>query len=141
MTLLRADSGEGTYGDPIALGIRCKSGVTDVLIAWESFLGTDKTTVTHRVGEAPAQTIEWGISTDHTITVYPIRRSVPVPPGWGMTEIPGTHPLEFILELLEADIPRLVVRVVPYGESPITAIFDLTGMENAVEGVRAACGW
>jgi hypothetical protein len=32
-------------------------------------------------------------------------------------------------------------RVTPYNAAPITAVFDLTGIEQAAAGVRASCNW
>lgn len=35
----------------------------------------------------------------------------------------------------------LLVRFTPFNESPVTAEFNITGVENAVETLREACNW
>jgi len=128
---LLADSGKGTYGDPVVLEIACQDGKTGLMINWESYLGIDDPNVTWRIDDAPARTYKWTISTvEYDITFFP-----PYLYGSGETPVP----LTFITKLMEAD--QLIARVEPYMGPSITAFFDLTGMENAVEGVRSACGW
>ena len=124
MALLKADSGEGTYGDPIFLAIRCRSNETNAYISWESYLGLDSPRVTYRIGSATAQSKLWSLSTNNQTTFYP-----------------GTQAavIAFIKELMAAD--QFAAQVTPYSESPITAIFDPTGMENAAMGVKLACDW
>jgi type VI secretion system protein VasI len=36
---------------------------------------------------------------------------------------------------------KLVARMTPYSESPFTATFDITGLEDAAKSVRKECGW
>src|SRR6266566_2151972 len=67
------------------------------------------------------KTENWGVSTDHTATFY------------------HSDPVAFIQELMAAD--RFVAQVIPYNESPITAVFDLTGLQTAVKPLRDDCAW
>ena len=125
---LAADSGEGMNGDPVGLDIICLEGLTGLGISWGSYLGMDDPDVTYRIDDAPAETRQWTISsTDYEGTFFP----------YSSRKDPST--LAFIQKLMEAD--QLIARVDPYMGASITAIFDLTGIENALEEVRAACGW
>ena len=36
---------------------------------------------------------------------------------------------------------KLAVKITPYMSAPLTALFDLTGFEQAMEPLRDACGW
>ncbi|MGQ4879814.1 type VI secretion system-associated protein TagO [Billgrantia sp. LNSP4103-1] len=36
---------------------------------------------------------------------------------------------------------RLTVRATPYGQSPITVTFDITGLEDEIQPLRQACNW
>jgi type VI secretion system protein VasI len=36
---------------------------------------------------------------------------------------------------------QMIVRMMPYSQSAFTATFDITGVEDAVQPLRAACGW
>lgn len=36
---------------------------------------------------------------------------------------------------------RLLARMMPYGESPMTTRFDISGTEEAIEPLRETCGW
>jgi type VI secretion system protein VasI len=126
--MLVATSGQSTYGHPILLVLRCKSHQTEVFIGWGTHLG-DHAEVTVQVGSAKARTSAWGVSTDHTATFY------------------HEDPVAFIKELVGAErsqgspAGRFVAQVTPDDESPITAIFDVKGLEFAVKPLREACGW
>ena len=128
LAMLYATSGQGTYDDPVSLAIGCYKGSTSFAIDWKSLLGMDDLDVTYRIDDAPAETQRWTISTvDYDTTFFPAvyRQDAPV--------------LAFIQKLMEAD--QLLARVQPYSGASITATFDLTGMDVAVEEVRVACGW
>ncbi len=109
---------------PPWLGIDCLEGPTSLYVFWGYYLGIDDPEVTYRIDDAAADTRRWTIWTGDTSS----------------TSFPGPQAsvLAFINELLKAD--ALMVST-PYKRTSITAAFDLTGMENAVEGMRAACGW
>lgn len=118
--VLAADTGNSRFGDVVSLIVRCSSRELNVYINWNDYLG-DSAEVLTRVGSAKATTTRWPLSTDSQATFYP------------------NNPKTFINQLLRVD--RLVAQVTPYNESPVTAIFDLTGMDMALEPVRDACGW
>lgn len=118
--MLQANSGSGIYGDPINLIFRCRSGDLDAYVAWESFLGLDDVMVTHRIGSQEAEQSYWGLSTDYQATFYP-----------------GTAQ-HFISQLAAYD--TFVAQVTPYAESPITATFELNGIEVVASDILSACG-
>ena len=120
---LRNDSNQGisSFGEPITLVLRCSSGKTEVYIDWKDYLGSDRVSVTSRVGTNNAGTTLWGLSTDHKATFYP---------GFEDT---------FISRLMNTD--TFAARATPYNESPVTAVWDLAGLSEAVTPLREACGW
>jgi len=117
---LVATSGRSVYGQPISLVLRCKTNKAEVYVTWHSYLG-DEARVTFRVGSTESRTKTWSVSTDKTGTFYP------------------SDNVEFMKELMAAD--RLVLQVTPYNQSPITAVFDLAGLPNAMKPLREDCGW
>jgi len=120
--VLTADTGATRLGEKVVLVLRCMSGETKVFIIWSDYLGSGSgTDVTWRVGDSPATTARWRLSTDSTTTFYPY------------------DAIAFIGQLI--GVSRLVAQVTPYNESPITAVFDLRGLANAVRPLREACGW
>jgi type VI secretion system protein VasI len=118
--ILLAESGKSRMGEQVSLMLRCQSHKTEVYIAWEDYLGSEAHVLT-RVGTAPAISKTWDLSTDSKATFYP-----------------GNH-IALIKSLLAAD--RFVAQVTPYSESPVTAVFDLTGLSNAIKPLQEACGW
>lgn len=121
MLSLIADEGRARYGDPIALILRCKSNKTEAYINWQDYLGSDAY-VTTRIGDQDARNRKWSLSTDSQATFYP-----------------GGGDISFIKRLMDSD--RLVAQVTPYNESPVTAVFDIRGLEEEIEPLREACNW
>jgi type VI secretion system protein VasI len=104
--ILTADKGKGSYGDSVTFVVRAKeTQEPEAFINWNSYLG-EEAFVTSRVGDDPAEDCLWSISTDHKASFYP-------------GEI-----YSFINRLTTTN--KLVARVTPYGESPITAEFDMS---------------
>jgi len=118
--ILLAESGTSRWGTPIGLILRCDSNQTDVYIAWSDYLGSEAR-VTWRVGDEDARAAQWSLSTNKEATFYPYDE------------------ISFIQQLLTTT--RFVAQVTPYNESPITAVFDLTGLANAIRPLQEACGW
>lgn len=123
-----ANSGRSSYGDKIALIARCQSNKTELYINWNDFLGDDSSSVyseykyvTTRIGSGKAETNKWGISTDSKATFAP---------DWAG---------DWIKRIAKAD--ELVVQTTPYNESPVTAVFDVSGLRDAAEPLAATCGW
>lgn len=118
---LVADQGKSKSGEDIALVIRCKSNKTELIIGWNDYLGLDSTQVITRIGNNPAQNISWNLSTNNMSTFY------------------LGSPIAFIKSLMSAD--NLVAQVTPYNESPVTAIFDIRGLAEAIKPLQETCGW
>jgi hypothetical protein len=113
--------------EPVELFIKCWQDEFDVVIYWGTYLAGDgpdyyKTkNVTARFGDRPATTHLWTVSKDELSTYV------------------AEMPEYFIRRLLDVD--RYVAQIEPYHQSPMTAVFDLTGMRAAFEPVAASCGW
>jgi type VI secretion system protein VasI len=118
---LDADEGKSKSGEDINLIIRCKSNKTELYIGWSDYLGMDSANVLTRIGNAPAQRRSWHISSNNTATFFP------------------ETPISFIKSLMSAD--KLVVQVTPYSENPVTAIFDVRGLSEAIKPLQETCGW
>jgi type VI secretion system protein VasI len=119
---LEADEGRShLQAEKITLFIRCKSNKTELYIKWYDYLGDEKIAVLTRVGEAKAVGKSWGISTNNESTFYP-ESAIP-----------------FIKTLMSSD--KFVAQVTPYNESPVTAIFDIRGLAEAIKPLQQTCGW
>jgi len=116
--VLPADEGKGRMGDPVSLIIRCKSGEIEIYISWNQYLGSEAHIIS-RVGSKEAQRDEWSLSTDSQASFYPNR------------------PIPFIKDLLASD--RFVAQVTPYSESPVTAVFDVKGLGEAIKPLQNVC--
>ena len=117
---LQADSGQSNWGDPVTLIIRCMSNQTELYISWNDYLGSSASVLT-RVGSNQAQTKSWGLSTDSKATFHPR----------------GT--IDFIKSMMQS--PKLVTQTTPYNVSPVTAIFDTSGLSTAIKPLRETCAW
>lgn len=116
---LNADSGKNTWGQPLKLIVRCKSNETNLIINWNDYLGSEANVLT-RVGTNEAVTSPWSISTDSQATFH-------------------KDPVPFLEEMIKSN--KLVAQVTPYNANPVTAIFDTSGLENAIKPLRETCGW
>lgn len=117
--VLKADEGNSRWGRPIVMIARCQSNTTDLFIAWNDYLGREAD-VLSRVGDTKAQTRRWSMSTDSKAIFHP-------------------QPIAFLKSMMEAN--TLVAQVTPYNESPVTAIFDTTGLADAIKPLRETCNW
>jgi type VI secretion system protein VasI len=117
--MLNASSGANRYKQPVFLIARCKSNETDLYIGWNDYLGSEANVLT-RVGDNKAITTKWSMSTDSKATFH-------------------TASIPFLKEMLGSN--KLIAQITPYNESPVTAIFNTTGLENAIKPLRETCGW
>ena len=108
--VLNVDSGKNRWGNAVFLVARCKSNSTDLYIGWNDYLGSEADVLT-RVGDNKAVTERWSLSTDKKATFH--RKAIP-----------------FLKEMLTST--KLLAQVTPYNESPVTAIFNTSGLENAI---------
>jgi len=116
---LKADSGENKWGKPIYLIARCQSNTTDFYIAWNDYLGREANVLT-RVGNNKAIIRQWSISSDQEATFHP-------------------KPVPFLKKMLKAN--KLISQITPYDANPVTAIFNTTGLINAIKPLRETCHW
>ena len=105
--------GSGFKSSQPVLIIRYKESKLEAYVAFNFFITTESTEVTTRVGNNAAETRQWSTSSDYEAVFYP-----------GYVE-------SFIKELSQAN--TLVVRLTPYGESPVTASFTTTGLSEAAK--------
>ena len=117
---LTSDEGESVYGNPIFLTIRYKSKKDELYIGWNDYLGSEAD-VTYRTGEEDAIRTRWGLSTNSKATFF------------------HGDVIKLIRKLFEVN--RFVAQVTPYNENPITAIFDVRGLKNAVEQFNDILHW
>ncbi len=113
--------GRSNFGRSILLILRCRSNDTDLYINWGDYLGSDSPNVLIRVGSDEAETTRWNISTDNEATFYPF------------------DAITFIRRLMTAE--TLVAQTTPYNENPTTAVWDLSGLSDAIRPLSLACEW
>lgn len=124
---LAADEGTSRFNGPVRFVARCQSNQTEVYVVWHEYLGDDSRSVYDeykmvdvRVGDAESSSQQWGISTDKQATFAPAS-------------------IDLLRQM--AKQKRLVMQTTPYNESPITAVFDLTGAKAAIGEVAKTCNW
>jgi type VI secretion system protein VasI len=116
---LAATKGRSRFGQPVRLFIRCRSHEVEVFIDWASYLGLDETQVTSRIGAEDAASEAWSNSTDNQAAFY------------------QGDKLALVRRLAAAS--TYVAQVTPYDESPVTAVFDVGGLQSALGSFRQAC--
>ena len=116
---IRSYQGIDKGGMPISLGIRCNSNKTEMFISWNYYLGGD-VWVTARIGEEKAEKERWNLSSDKRSS-FKLR------------------PISMIKRLIKVD--RYIAEVVPYNENPMTSIFNVRGLSEAIKPLRKDCGW
>ena len=116
--ILYADSGENYLGKKVYLVIRCQSSEISLYIGWNNYLGSEAS-LTTRIGTEKAVKNRWSLSTDSQATF-------------------DNQPTNTINKMLGNQ--KFIAQVTPYNESPVTAIFDITGIDNAVKPLIDVCG-
>lgn len=116
---LVASSGVARFDKPISLVARCKSNQTELYINWATYLGQEAF-VTSRIGTKKANKSEWDLSSDSQATFK-------------------RQPISMLKEMLGES--KLVVQVTPYNENPSTAVFDITGLDEAIKPLQETCAW
>jgi type VI secretion system protein VasI len=119
VAMLVADAGASKWGNQITFIARCKSGSTEVFINWYDYLGSEATVLT-RVGNEKAKTSEWDLSSDSKASFAP-------------------QPVKLLKAMQTSN--KFLAQITPYNESPVTAIFDTTGFDNAIKPLRELCKW
>ena len=116
---LNAISGEKRRSKPVQLVARCKSNTTDLYISWNEYLG-NKAEVLTRVGDHKPNRERWSMSTDKKTTFH-------------------TKPIPLLKEMLTSS--KMVSQVTPHNENPLTAIFNTSGLKNAIKPLQETCNW
>lgn len=117
--VLEATSGKSKWDKSVFLVARCQSNTTDFFIGWNDYLGSEAYVLT-RIGDNKAVTSEWSISTDKQATFQ-------------------TKPISFLKKMSEAN--KFIAQITPYNENSVTAIFDTSGLNNALKPLRETCNW
>lgn len=112
---------------PVEMRIQCRNDVTS--IAFET--GCYMTSSTYRNYGNVSYSIEAGQSGVAAMSAGPDDRSLGL---WS-----GELAIPFIKELLGR--PSLSVTMTPFGDEPLTATFEIGGIDEAVRTVREECGW
>ena len=125
---LTADSGRSRFGNPVRFIARCQSNTTEAYAVWHDYVGDDSRDVYDewkwvevRVGGAPSERQRWGVSTDKQATFAP---------DWAGS----------LLKRMVGE-ERMVLQVTPCGESPVTAVFDIRGLETPLKELAETCNW
>ncbi len=116
------------FGAPqhATLMLRCMENTTALYISTDCHLASGFQgygTVEYRIDDRPARSRGFTDSTDNR--------------ALGLWR--GAQAIPFVKELLGAD--RLLTRFTPFGESPVTAQFPITGLDTAIMPLREACSW
>ena len=118
--ILHSDN-KGSWGT-YALVIRCQQGQTELYIRWNDRITEENPGVTIRLDKRSPMISNWSISSDRTITFYT-----------------SGDITDFIKQLMGAE--TLAARVTPYQGAPITAVFDVRGLSEAIKPLRECCHW
>ncbi len=104
-----------------SLYIRCAENKTNVFLTWDLYLGLDSTTMLTRFDKQKATTSKWSISTDNKAVF-----------------VRGSD-IDFARKLMNHN--KLLTQITPYGESPVMATFEISGLQEAIKPLREACHW
>ncbi len=127
---LRAEEDRDRRGGPVRLTVRCQNRRTEVFVDWGEYLNDEQPTVTTRLDSSAPSTFRWTRSSDKLGSVYS--------PS-GTKKAREQKVAEFARQLLYAK--KISARVIPRGTSAVTAVFDLSGVAEALRPVREACRW
>mgnify|MGYP000521843820 CR=1 FL=1 len=108
-----------SFGDETLI-LRCKENKTDAFVGTDEYLGRESSSALVRFDQVPAYKQRTSVSTDS--------KSIFV-----------AKPIAFIKKLMKHE--RMVVRYSTYRGTEKTAIFALSGFEEGLGKLRAACNW
>ena len=119
IAILPRDSETNPSIHSVGLILRCTRDKYFVYISWKDYLGT-KAIVTYRLDKDKAKIRQWSLSTDSQATFYPYDAKL------------------FIAALSGSN--RFVAQVLPYNDSPKTAVFTLKGIQKVAKFLYKTCG-
>ncbi|MDO6966995.1 type VI secretion system-associated protein TagO [Rhizobium alvei] len=110
----------------VFLNLRCADNRTSVMVSSECQMVSNIPgygTVDYRIDQHPARSVEMDQSTDS--------RALGL---WS-----GSSAIPFIKQALGGK--KFIVKFTPFGSSPVTAEFDITGIDDAIKPLREECKW
>lgn len=114
-------------GERISLVIRCLESKTVLYFATNCHMTSSEYNnygnITYRLDSAPAETVSGDASTDNK--------------ALGLWR--GGSAIPMIKKMFGKSM--MIVRMMPYGESPFTASFQISGLEQAIRPLRESCKW
>lgn len=109
------------------LFLRCMENTTAVIIQTKCHLTSSRYNgygdVDVRMDDAPAKVVSMESSTSNDALGL-----------WS-----GGKAIPFIKSMIGKE--KLITRFTPFSESPVTARFDITGLDEAIAPLRESCGW
>jgi type VI secretion system protein VasI len=105
--------------EAVFLFLRCRDGETTAHVTWNRALANGETMI--RLGGGEAERVYWNVSSDSEATFYPGETS------------------DFVQILLGNEL--LALQVNPRDSLPMTAVFELAGLDRAIEPLREGCPW
>jgi len=117
---LAGEGGLSRWSARITLAVRCQRAKTEVAINWDSYLGS-KPRVMTRIGTGEPETKTWLVAPDNNTSI-----------------LPGDS-IGFIKRMMTTD--KFVAQVTPFSNTPITAVFDTAGLDEAIKPIEGVCRW
>lgn len=112
---------------PVQLRIRCIANVTSVSLETGCYMASaqyrDDGDVSIQLDDGEARRIRMSSGAD----------------GRSLGLWSGTAAIPLVRELLGKS--ALSVRMTPYADDPVSAVFDLRGIDQAISAARTECGW
>ena len=105
------------------LWLQCIRGKTSGFIEWGFIVGGWEMDVTYRIDSQQPKTATL-LASDDFLALS----------SWDNTRV-----INFIKSIFGKK--RLLVQITPGSEGPVTATFDLHGIETAIQPLRESCGW
>lgn len=114
-------------GERVTLVVRCYENRTSLILNTGCHMTSsrynDYGDVTYRIDQEPSKTVGMQESTDNrSLGLWSGNRSIPL-----------------IKQMLGKT--QMIVKMTPYGNSPIMATFQIAGLDKAIEPLRKACSW
>jgi type VI secretion system protein VasI len=105
---------------PVTLILSCQDRNTDVYVIWRQYMGTYDVELSWKVGSDETVKETWSLSTDNEATFAP-------------------EPILLINRMMGSEVFQ--IKAAPFGSSPVTHVFDTSGLMAEVTPLREACGW
>lgn len=114
-------------GERVQLTVRCHENTTALIVNtgchMTSSTYNDYGDVTYRLDQEPAKTVSMTESTDNrALGLWSGSRSIPL-----LKQMLGKS--------------EMIVKMTPYGSSPVMTTFQIAGLDEAIESLRKACSW